>query len=144
MPTNCRRTNDPSVARVPVLTKEINLERRLRRHLRAGGYAVQKRIKAHGPDIVATKDSQTLYVETIGNQKPSGDPLTSSQKYTHFLRMLGQIVLRLNQPEYRGGNFAIGIPQDSYYCRKLELILPTFRKLRVKVYVCTRGHVNEL
>jgi hypothetical protein len=131
------------MARAPVLTKEIDLERRLRR-LQDRGYVVQKRVKVHGPDIVARKYNRILYVECIGNQKPNGDPLTTSQRYTHFLRMLGQIILRLNQPEYRGGDFAIGIPQDSYHCRKLQPILPTLRKLRVKTYVCTRDHVSQL
>jgi len=84
----------------------------------------------HGVDIEATDESGTPYfIEVEGNKKPDGRPLTSSQKYTHFLRAVGQICIRMEQD----GVYALGLPFDTLYGEYLQRILYARKLLDLKV-----------
>ena len=75
---------------------ESQVEGLLRKHLKDHGYEVKERTSKHGVDVAAFKDGKNYYVEIEGNTKRNGKPMVTSQKYTHLLRALGQICLRMN------------------------------------------------
>jgi len=124
------------------LPRESEIEERVRKHLKEQGFTVLERIKKQGVDIQAVKDGRNYYVEVEGNTKPDGKPLTASQKYTHLLRAIGQICLRMNaDPE---GVFYLALPEDKYYKEKLDKLQLPLRKLGVLIYsVELNGRVVE-
>jgi Holliday junction resolvase len=100
------------------LPREFEVEERVRKHLKEQGFTVIERTKKQGVDIQAIKDGKNYYIEVEGNTKPAGKPLASSQKYTHLLRAIGQICLRMNtDPE---GVFHLALPEDEYYKEKVD------------------------
>ncbi len=102
--------------------------------LREAGYVILEHNlgRKHGVDIKAEKDGKLLLVEVEGNQKPDGKPLTSTQRYTHYLRALGQICIRIT--EYPKETYALALPEDRYYRRKVEQTRAALDALGVKVY----------
>lgn len=124
------------------LPREAEVEERVRKHLKEQGFTVLERTKKQGVDIQAIKGGRNYYVEVEGNTKPDGTPLTASQKYTHLLRAIGQICLRMNDdPE---GVFYLALPEDKYYKEKLDKLQLPLRKLGVLIYsVELNGRVVE-
>jgi len=122
-----------------VLLREIEVENIVRETLRKDGFSVFPRIRAQGVDIEARKNNVFYYIEVEGNKKPKskknpkGDlPLTSSQKYTHYLRAIGQLTMRISK--YVDGKFILALAEDEYYRKKVSDTLPALRKLGVVVY----------
>lgn len=124
------------------MPKESEVEESVRKHLKEHGFTVIERTTTRGVDIRATKDGRNYYVEVEGNTKPDGKPLTTSQKYTHLLRAVGQICLRMNDdPE---GIFYLALPEDEYYREKIDKLQLPLRKLGVRTYsVKLNGRVIE-
>jgi len=118
------------------LLREIEVENIVREFLKKDGFAVAPRVRAQGVDIVARKNNVSYYIEVEGNKKPDGiRPLTTTQKYTHYFRAIGQLAFRIS--EYSGGQFILALPEDEYYRDKVNKTMPAFRKLGVIVYFVT-------
>ncbi len=119
-----------------VLLREIEVENIVRKILADDGFLVTTRVRKQGVDIIAKKDDTSYYIEVEGNKKPKGGlPLTTSQKYTHYFRAIGQLAFRIS--EYNNGKFILALPEDEYYREKVTKTLPAFRKLGVDVYFVT-------
>lgn len=83
-----------------------------------------------GVDIKARKAGKIYYFENEGNQKPSKAPLKTNQKYTHLLRCVGQICLRMKDE----GEYYIGLAEDEYYRHYInEELTNALQKLKVKI-----------
>lgn len=78
---------------------------------------MKERTRKQGVDVTAFKDGKNYYVEVEGNTKPDGKPLTTSQKYTHLLRAIGQVCLRMNDDA--NGVFELVLAEDRYYREKV-------------------------
>jgi Holliday junction resolvase len=119
-----------------VLLREIEVENILRESLKKDGFTVVPRVREQGVDIIARKNNVSYYIEVEGNKKPDGiRPLTTSQKYTHYFRAIGQLAFRIS--EYSEGQFILALPEDKYYQDKVDKTMPAFRKLGVIVYFVT-------
>lgn len=126
-----------------VLLTEAEVEKILRSYLKKKGFAVTQRTGAQGVDIFArSKSSKEWYVEVEGNKRPNGGPLTTSQKYTHLLRAVGQISTRMTLGSK--GFYALGLPADSYYQWMIQKQLSEgVRRLGLTVFwVRTKGKVS--
>jgi hypothetical protein len=124
------------------LPREADVEKTLRKHLKEHGYVVKDREGMHGVDIVATKDNKNYYVEAEGNIKRDGNPMTSSQKYTHLLRAVGQICLRMNDDPH--GIYELVLAEDEYYRRKITRLQAALKKLNVATYFLdSNGNVTH-
>ena len=121
------------------LLSEDETEILIRRYLKSKNYLVKERKTRHGVDIKATDETGTPYfIEVEGNKKPDGRPLTSSQKYTHFLRAVGQICMRMEQD----GVYALGLPFDTLYSEYLQRTLNASKLLGLKVFVVYPDEIN--
>jgi len=119
-----------------VLLREIEVENIVRKILSKDGFVVVPRVRAQGVDIIAQKNDVQYYIEVEGNKKPDGiRPLTTTQKYTHYFRAIGQLAFRIS--EFVDGKFILALPEDKYYREKVEKTMPAFRKLGVIVYFVT-------
>ncbi len=119
-----------------VLLREIEVENIVRKILSKDGFVVDPRVKAQGVDIIAQKNNVQYYIEVEGNKKPDGiRPLTSTQKYTHYFRAIGQLAFRISK--FVDGKFILALPEDEYYRDKVEKTMYAFRKLGVIVYFVT-------
>ena len=127
---------------VSSLPRECEVEDWIRSYLKNIGFEVKERAGAHGVDITASKDGRDYYIEVEGNSKPDGRPLTSSQKYTHLLRAVGQLCLRLHDnPEAVLG---LALPEDDYYRKKVDELQTALKRLGVTVYIIdSDGRVEE-
>ena len=114
------------------MPREVQVEELLRKHLKENGYTVKERTSKHGVDVTAFKDGKTYYVEVEGNTKPDGNSLTTSQKYTHLLRAVGQICWRMNDDP--NGLYEIVLAEDPYYRRKIDELQTALKKLDVTTY----------
>jgi hypothetical protein len=124
------------------MSRESEVEEMLRRHLKEHGFTLGERTRRQGVDVTAFKGGKTYYVEVEGNIKPDGKPLTSSQKYTHLLRAVGQICLRMNDD--RNGVFQLVLAEDHYYREKVGKLQTALKKLGVETYfVDSNGKVTE-
>lgn len=124
-----------------VLLREIEVENLVREFLKKNGFTVVPRVIAQGVDIVASKNNIQYYVEVEGNKKPDGvSPLTTTQKYTHYFRAIGQLAFRIS--EYTDGQFILALPEDEYYRDKVNKTIPAFRKLGVVVYFVTNNGLD--
>jgi hypothetical protein len=124
-----------------VLLREIEVENILRESLKKDGFTVVPRVREQGVDIIARKNNVSYYIEVEGNKKPDGiRPLTTSQKYTHYFRAIGQLAFRIS--EYLDGEFILALPEDEYYREKVNKTLPAFRKLGVVVYFVTENNID--
>ena len=124
------------------MPKESEVEESIRRYLRDLDFEVKERAAAHGVDITASKDGRDHYIEVEGNTKPDGSPLTSSQKYTHLLRAVGQISLRLH--DNPKAVLGLALPEDEYYRKKVGELQTALKKSDVTVYfVDSEGRVEE-
>jgi len=116
----------------PFLLSEKDTEILIRRYLVSNNFVVKERKTQHGVDIEALDESGSPYfIEVEGNKKPDGRPLTSSQKYTHFLRAFGQICMRME----KDGVHALGLPLDALYSKYLRKTLNAKKLLGLKVFV---------
>lgn len=114
------------------MPKEAEVEETIRKYLREHGFTIKEGTKKQGVDVQAIKNNKNYYVEVEGNTKPNGNPLTASQKYTHLLRAIGEICLRMNDdPE---GLFYIALPEDRYYEEKINNLQVSLQKLGVRTY----------
>lgn len=112
------------------LLSELDTENLIRKFLTSKKFTVKERKTPHGVDIEAADRSGTLYfIEVEGNKKPDGRPLTSRQKYTHFLRAIGQICMRME----KDGVYALGLPYDTYYCKYLQKTVKARLLLSLKI-----------
>ncbi len=124
-----------------VLLREIEVENIVRNFLSNDGFSVVPRVREQGIDIVARKNEVQYYIEVEGNKKPDGvNPLTTTQKYTHYFRAIGQLAFRIS--EYLDGEFILALPEDEYYREKVNKTLPAFRKLGVIVYFVTENNID--
>jgi hypothetical protein len=124
------------------MPKESEVEEILRKHLKEHGYTVKERTSEHGVDVTAFKNNKAFYVEVEGNTKPDGKPLTTSQKYTHLLRAVGQICLRMNDDP--NGVYEVVLPDDPYYRKKIGKLQIALNKLCVATYfVDEKGIVTD-
>lgn len=124
------------------MPRESEVEEMLRKHLKEHGFAVRERTGLHGVDIMASKGEKNYYVEVEGNTKPNGNPLTTSQKYTHLLRAIGQICLRMNDDP--NGVFELVLAEDDYYREKIEKLRIALEKLRVTTYFAeSNGKITD-
>lgn len=114
------------------MPREVDVEKTLREHLKAHGYAVKEREGIHEVDIVATKGKKNYYVEVEGNTKRDGNPMTSPQKYNHLLRAVGQICLRMNDDP--DGIYELVLAEDEYYRKRIAQLQTSLTKLRVETY----------
>jgi len=115
-----------------LMPKESEVEGLLRKHLKDHGYKVEERTSKHGVDITAFKDAKKYYVEIEGDTKPDGEPFTTSQKYTHLLRAVGQICLRMNNDP--NGVYEIVLAEDPYYREKIDELQIALKRLGVATY----------
>jgi hypothetical protein len=123
------------------LLREIEVENIVRKILSNDGFSVVPRVREQGVDIVARKNEVQYYIEVEGNKKPDGvNPLTTTQKYTHYFRAIGQLAFRIS--EYLDGEFILALPEDEYYREKVNKTLPAFRKLGVVVYFVTENNID--
>ena len=121
-----------------ILLREIEVENIVRQTLANDGFSVVPRVQKQGVDIIARKNGKEMYIEVEGNKKPDGvNTLTTSQKYTHYFRAIGQLTFRIS--EYVNGEFILALPEDEYYRDKVSKTLPAFRKLGVMVYFVTES-----
>ena len=126
-----------------VFLREIDVENIVRKNLQKNGFSVIPRIKPQGIDVVARKNGVPYYIEVEGNKKPKVNlPLTTSQKYTHYFRAIGQLAYRIS--EYGEGVFVLALPEDEYYREKVRKTLPAFRKLGVVVYFVTTSGLEVI
>ena len=126
-----------------VLLREIEVENIIREFLKKDDFSVVPRVRAQGVDIVARKNNIQYYVEVEGNKKPDGiSPLTTTQKYTHYFRAIGQLAFRIS--EYTDGQFILALPDDEYYRDKVNKTMPAFRKLGIVVYFVTKEGLDVL
>jgi len=124
------------------LPKESEVEERLREHLADLGFEVKERTTKHGVDVTASKDGRDHYIEVEGSTKPDGSPLASSQKYTHLLRAVGQLCLRLH--DNSEATLGLALPEDGYYRKKVDELRIALKRLGVIVYfVDSDGRVEE-
>ena len=125
-----------------LLPKESEVEEKMREHLRDLDFEVKERTATHGVDIAASINGRDHYIEVEGNTKPDGGPLTSSQKYTHLLRAVGQLCLRLHDnPDAALG---LALPEDEYYRNKVDKLQTALKRLNVTVYfVDSDGRVEK-
>jgi hypothetical protein len=124
------------------MLRESEVEEILRKHLEAHGFVVKGRIGVHGVDVAAFKDGKAFYVEVEGNAKPDGKSLTTSQKYTHLLRAVGQICLRMKDDP--NGVFELVLAEDRYYREKIDELQIALRKLGVETFfIDSKGKINE-
>jgi len=114
------------------MQKESDVEEVLRKHLKEHGFAVKERTRKHGVDVAAFKDGKNYYVEIEGNAKPDGEPLATSQKYTHLLRAVGQICLRMNDDPI--GVYELVLSEDPYYRKKIDELHTALKRLCVTTY----------
>jgi hypothetical protein len=116
----------------PFLLSEKDTEILIRKYLKLKNFNVKDRKTAHGVDIEAIDEFGISYfIEVEGNKKPDGRPLTSSQKYTHFMRAIGQICMRMD----KDGVYALGLPFDTLYCDYLRRTLKARHLLGLKTYM---------
>lgn len=80
-----------------VLLREIEVECIVRDILKKEGFSVVPRVREQRVDITARKDDIQYYIEVEGNKKPNERPLTTSQKYTHYFRAIGQLAFRISE-----------------------------------------------
>lgn len=124
------------------MPKESEVEERLREHLADLGFEVKERTTKHGVDVTASKDGRDHYIEVEGSTKPDGSPLASSQKYTHLLRAVGQLCLRLH--DNSEATLGLALPEDGYYRKKVDELRIALKRLGVIVYfVDSDGRVEE-
>lgn len=124
-----------------VLLREIEVENIVRGNLAKNGFDVFPRPKPHGVDIIAQKNNVLFYIEVEGNIKPDKvNPLTTSQKYTHYFRAIGQILSRIST--FKKGVFIIALPEDEYYRKKVEGTIYALKKLGVIVYFVTKENIK--
>jgi hypothetical protein len=124
------------------MPRESEVEEILTRHLKEHGFTLRERTGKQGVDVTTFKDGKTYYAEVEGNTKPDGKPLTTSQKYTHLLRAVGQICLRMNDDP--NGVFGLVLAEDEYYREKVNKLQVSLKKLSVKAYfVTSNGRVVE-
>jgi hypothetical protein len=124
------------------LPREKDVEVALRKHLKEHGYTVKEKAGIHGVDIVASKNGKNYYVEVEGNTNRRGNPMTTSQKYTHLLRAVGQICLRMNdEPD---GTHELVLAEDEYYRKKATELQISLKKLGVETYFLdSNGNVTH-
>lgn len=126
-----------------VLLREIEVECIVRDILKKEGFSVVPRVREQRVDITARKDDIQYYIEVEGNKKPDGvRPLTTSQKYTHYFRAIGQLAFRIS--EFIDGKFVLALPEDEYYRDKVDKTMPAFRKLGVVIYFVTHDNLEIL
>ncbi len=112
--------------------REYEVEAIIRDYLKSQGIGLVDRKSPHGVDIQGEDNTGRHYfVEVEGNQKPEGKPLTTSQKYTHFYRAIGQICLRMTDGS---AIYAIGLPFDDYYVKAVKAIKVARGRLKLHVY----------
>jgi hypothetical protein len=114
------------------MRKEKEVQKLLRKHLEKHGYTVKERPSEHGVDVTAFKDDKTYYVEVQGNTRRDGTPFSASQKYTHLLRAVGQVCLRMNKDP--SGIYEIVLAEDRYYRGMISELQTALKKLDVTTY----------
>ena len=100
-----------------------------------------ERTSPRGVDVTASKNGKKYYVEVEGNTKPDGNPLTSSQKYTHILRAVGQICLRMNDDPH--GIYEIVLAEDPYYRKEIDKLKVGLAKLGVSTYFVDSNGIHR-
>lgn len=116
--------------------REYEVEAIIRDYLQSQGINLVDRKSPKGVDIQGhDKTGRHYFVEVEGNQKPDGKLLTTSQKYTHFYRAIGQICRRMRDDS---AIYAIGLPLDDWYEKAVNDIKVARRKLRLHVYFVDR------
>lgn len=124
------------------MPREEDVEGMLRKHLKEHGYAVKERTGEHGVDVTACKDGKIYYVEVEGNINDDGKPFTTSQKYAHLLKAVGQICLRMNEDP--NGVYEIVLAEDGYYREKIDELQVALKKLCVTTYFLdAKGRVTR-
>jgi hypothetical protein len=123
------------------LSKESEVEGILRKHLKDHGFEVKERTRKHGVDVTAFKDGKVYYVEVEGNTKPDGTLLTTSQKYTHLLRAVGQICLRMNDDP--DAVYEIVLAEDRYYRKKISKLQTSLKKMGVATYFVDSNGIHR-
>jgi hypothetical protein len=111
-------------------------------HLQEKGFEIEKKTlgRKRGVDIKASKNGKSCFFENEGNKRPNQQPLRTHQKYTHLLRCVGQICLRMQDD----GEYYIGLPEDKYYREHIQKLRKALTKLTVKiVWVQENGMVKE-
>ena len=124
------------------LPKEKDVEMALRKHLKEHGYTVREKAGIRWVDIVASKNGKNYYVGVEGNTNRRGNPMTSSQKYTHLLWAVGQICFRMNDdPE---GIYELVLAEDEYYRKKIAELQTSLKKLDVETYFLdSKGNITH-
>lgn len=114
-----------------MLLAENEVTAKIEKELTKRGFKIVKVSygRKKGVDIQCVKDGVTYYFENEGNKKPNGNPLNHRQKYTHLLRCIGQICLRMQNE----GRYFIGLPVDEDYKKYTEQLHKALEKLNVKI-----------
>ncbi len=124
-----------------VLLAEEEVENILRGLFDKDGFEVEPRKSRFGADIIANKGAVFYYVEVEGNKKPIGEPLTSTQKYTHYLRAIGQLAMRITASPT--SKFVLALPEDVYYRNKVNETKEALRRLGIEVYFIEQDRISE-
>lgn len=118
------------------LLREIEVENLVRKYLIEHKFTVVPKQGIHGVNITADKNNVSHYIEVIGNKPPRENrPVIESNKYTHYFRTVGQLLLRIS--EHPDGKFILALPEDVYYRKKVNETMFAFRKLGVVIYFVT-------
>lgn len=99
-----------------ILLREAQVESILRDYFRRRGFQVPDRKTNTGVDIrLIGRKGREWFVEVEGNAGPDGKPLKStSARYTHFYRALGQICRRYGEGGMKA-RYGVGFPWDEVY-----------------------------
>ncbi len=89
--------------------------------------------KRQGTDLRFSKLQQDVVIEAEGNKRPNGDPKKQSQMYTHFLRAVGQLCIRITKYGKKT-RYALALPREQYYLTKAKETMAGLRRLKVGVY----------
>lgn len=117
------------------MRSEDQVKRKTIAGLKEEGYEVlEKNLgKNRGTDLVFAKSNTTLVIEAEGNRKPDGTALKTDQKYTHLLRAVDQLLLRV--PKYgETASYALALPRDPYYVKKTIEMKIGLKRLGVGIY----------
>lgn len=118
-PNNFKKLTKPRLHKKLNRGEEDWVKKRLASHFEESGWKVQVRYgKAHGPDLVASKDGKRWIIEVKGLGR------YSAMTKNYFLSVLGEILQRMQDPS---AYYGLAFPDHPRY-RRLWAELPSMVK----------------
>ena len=119
-------------------------------HLKKKGYKILERsnVNQQGYDLVAEYNRKKLFIEAKGQTsskkgtKRYGKEFNSGQKFDHVAKAILKAIQVLNQET--GSESGIALPNDPGHIRLVESVLPSMRKIGLKIFLVDEiGNVIE-